>query len=183
MEPNITLLELVTEVSSHAESDAEVIATVVYLVNSGRGLFGNPTNSRRWDGDGGGLSAAGRPPPRPPRCVPTRSRAERKSQRHAEEAERLGEPRGQVAAVRGRHPFGHTREHRDLRWPPAGLRGVEEPQRPAADARRRLRLDGGPERAVELARRQHGLVRALDAPDEREEVGHALSRARRQQEQ
>jgi len=36
MEPNITLLELVTEVSSHAASDAEVIATVVYLVNSGR---------------------------------------------------------------------------------------------------------------------------------------------------
>jgi len=36
MEPNITLLELVTEVSRHAESEAEVIATVVYLVNSGR---------------------------------------------------------------------------------------------------------------------------------------------------
>src|SRR5436189_12175 len=68
-------------------------------------------------------------------------------------------------------------------WSAAGLRGVEEPQRPAADARRRLRLDGGPERPVELARRQHGLVRALDAPDEREEVGQALSRARRQQEQ
>ena len=29
MEPNITLLELVTEVSSHAGSEAEVIATVV----------------------------------------------------------------------------------------------------------------------------------------------------------
>ena len=36
MVPNVTLLELVTEVSSHAESEAEVVATVVYLVNSGR---------------------------------------------------------------------------------------------------------------------------------------------------
>jgi len=36
MAPNITLLELVNAVSTHAKSDAEVIATVVYLVNSGR---------------------------------------------------------------------------------------------------------------------------------------------------
>src|SRR5262247_4022757 len=33
---NTTLLELVNAVSEHAQSDAEVIATVVYLVNSGR---------------------------------------------------------------------------------------------------------------------------------------------------
>jgi len=36
MAPNITLLELVNEVATHAGSDAEVVATVVYLVNSGR---------------------------------------------------------------------------------------------------------------------------------------------------
>lgn len=36
MGPNVTLLELVSAVSSHAESEAEVLATVVYLVNSGR---------------------------------------------------------------------------------------------------------------------------------------------------
>jgi len=36
MVPNITLLELVNEVSTHAASEAEVIATIVHLVNSGR---------------------------------------------------------------------------------------------------------------------------------------------------
>jgi len=36
MAPNITLLQLVNEVSTHAETEGEVIATVVYLVNSGR---------------------------------------------------------------------------------------------------------------------------------------------------
>ena len=33
---NTTLLELVNAVCEHAQSDAEVIATVVHLVNSGR---------------------------------------------------------------------------------------------------------------------------------------------------
>ena len=47
MVPNVTLLELVTEVSSHAESEAEVVATVVYLVNSGRvRLCGNFAGAR-----------------------------------------------------------------------------------------------------------------------------------------
>jgi hypothetical protein len=44
---NTTLLDLVNAVSEHAESDAEVIATVVYLVNSGRvRLCGNFKGSR-----------------------------------------------------------------------------------------------------------------------------------------
>ena len=33
---NVTLLDLVNAVSKQARNDAEVIATVVYLVNSGR---------------------------------------------------------------------------------------------------------------------------------------------------
>ena len=33
---NVTLLDLVTAVSKQARSEAEAIATVVYLVNSGR---------------------------------------------------------------------------------------------------------------------------------------------------
>ncbi len=36
MTPNVTLLDLVNAVSEHARSEAEMIATVVYLVNSGR---------------------------------------------------------------------------------------------------------------------------------------------------
>jgi hypothetical protein len=35
MARNITLLDLVNAVSTHARTEAEVIATVVYLVNSG----------------------------------------------------------------------------------------------------------------------------------------------------
>jgi hypothetical protein len=35
MAPGVTLLDLVTAVSDQARSEAEVIATVVYLVNSG----------------------------------------------------------------------------------------------------------------------------------------------------
>ena len=42
-----TLLELVTAVSSSARSEAEVIATVVYLVNSGKAtLCGNFRGAR-----------------------------------------------------------------------------------------------------------------------------------------
>jgi hypothetical protein len=33
---NLTLLDLVNAVSAHTRSEAETIATVVYLVNSGR---------------------------------------------------------------------------------------------------------------------------------------------------
>ena len=35
MAQNMTLLDLVNAVSDHARSEAEVIATVVYMVNSG----------------------------------------------------------------------------------------------------------------------------------------------------
>ncbi len=34
MATNVTLLELVTMVSKYAQSDAEIVATVVHLVNS-----------------------------------------------------------------------------------------------------------------------------------------------------
>ncbi len=36
MTPNVTLLDLVDAVSEHARSEAEVIATVIYMVNRGR---------------------------------------------------------------------------------------------------------------------------------------------------
>jgi len=35
MTQNVTMLELVTAVSEHARTEAEVIATVVHLVNTG----------------------------------------------------------------------------------------------------------------------------------------------------
>ena len=35
MAPNITLLDLVNAVAEHARSDAEVVATVVWMVNQG----------------------------------------------------------------------------------------------------------------------------------------------------
>ena len=44
---DMTLLDLVNAVSVHARSEAEVIATVVYLVNSGRvQLCGNFKEAR-----------------------------------------------------------------------------------------------------------------------------------------
>ena len=36
MTPNVTLLDLMNAVSAHTQSEAELIATVAYLVNSGR---------------------------------------------------------------------------------------------------------------------------------------------------
>ena len=36
MTPNTTLLDLVNAISAHTRSEAELIATVAYLVNSGR---------------------------------------------------------------------------------------------------------------------------------------------------
>ena len=36
MARNVTLLDLVNAIADHARSEAEVIATVVYMVNSGR---------------------------------------------------------------------------------------------------------------------------------------------------
>jgi len=47
MAQNMSLLDLVKAVSDHARSEAEVIATVVYLVNSGRvRLCGNFKGAR-----------------------------------------------------------------------------------------------------------------------------------------
>jgi hypothetical protein len=47
MAQNMTLLDLVKVVSDHARSEAEVIATVVYLVNSGQvRLCGNFKGAR-----------------------------------------------------------------------------------------------------------------------------------------
>jgi hypothetical protein len=47
MPQDMTLLELVKAVSDHARSEAEVITTVVYLVNSGRvRLCGNFKDAR-----------------------------------------------------------------------------------------------------------------------------------------
>ena len=47
MAQNMSLLDLVKAVSEHAPSEAEVIATVVYLVNSGRvRLCGNFKGAR-----------------------------------------------------------------------------------------------------------------------------------------
>jgi len=47
MTPNVTLLDLISAVSEHARSEAEVIATVVYLVNSGKvRLAGNFRGAR-----------------------------------------------------------------------------------------------------------------------------------------
>jgi len=57
---NTTLLELVNAVSEHAQSDAEVIATVVYLVNSGRVRLCGNFKGARFDlrGLGAGQKAA-----------------------------------------------------------------------------------------------------------------------------
>jgi hypothetical protein len=47
MAPSVTLLELVAEVVEHTRSDKEVIATVAYMVNSGRvRLCGNFKGAR-----------------------------------------------------------------------------------------------------------------------------------------
>jgi len=57
---NTTLLDLVNAVSEDAQSDAEVIATVVYLVNSGRVRLCGNFNGARFDlrGLGAGQKAA-----------------------------------------------------------------------------------------------------------------------------
>jgi hypothetical protein len=47
MAPKITMLDLVTAVSEHARNEAELVATVVYMVNSGRvRLCGNFRGAR-----------------------------------------------------------------------------------------------------------------------------------------
>jgi hypothetical protein len=49
MQPTVTLLDLVTAVSEYARSDGEVIATVVWLVNSGQVRLGGNFRGARFD--------------------------------------------------------------------------------------------------------------------------------------
>lgn len=57
MSLTITLLDLVTAVSTYAHSDAEVVATVVHLVNSGAVRLGGNFRGARFDLDDGAASA------------------------------------------------------------------------------------------------------------------------------
>jgi len=61
MTPNTTLLDLVNAVSAHTRSDAELIATVAYLVNSGRVRLCGTFKGARFDlrGLDAGEKAAG----------------------------------------------------------------------------------------------------------------------------
>ena len=55
---NVTLLELVNAVSEHGRSEAEVIATVVYMVNSGRVRLCGTFKGARFDLSALGLGQA-----------------------------------------------------------------------------------------------------------------------------
>ena len=59
MSRKITLLDLISAVSQHADSEAEVIATVVYMVNSGAVRLCGTFKDGRFDlGPGAGRQAA-----------------------------------------------------------------------------------------------------------------------------
>ena len=63
MTPNTTLLDLVNAISAHARSEAELIATVAYLVNSGRVRLCGTFKGSRFDLrelDAGETAARGR---------------------------------------------------------------------------------------------------------------------------
>jgi hypothetical protein len=49
MAPTVTMKDLVSAVAEHAESEAEVIATVVYLVNSGKVRLRGHLEGARFD--------------------------------------------------------------------------------------------------------------------------------------
>lgn len=49
MVPTVTLLDLVNAVFEHARSEAEVIATVVYMVNAGSVRLGGNFRGARFD--------------------------------------------------------------------------------------------------------------------------------------
>lgn len=49
MEPKVTLLDLVNAVSEYARSEGEVIATVVWLVNSGTVRLGGNFRGARFE--------------------------------------------------------------------------------------------------------------------------------------
>jgi hypothetical protein len=63
MGTQLTMLDLVQAVSAHARTDAEVVATVVYLVNSGAVRLCGNFRGARFDLDEVGPPA----PPPPPR--------------------------------------------------------------------------------------------------------------------
>jgi len=58
MATHVTLLDLVTVVSSLARTDAEVVATVVYLVNSGKVRLAGNFRGARFALDQNGAVAA-----------------------------------------------------------------------------------------------------------------------------
>ena len=49
MQPTVTLLDLVVAVSEYARNDVELIATVVWLVNSGAVRLGGNFRGARFD--------------------------------------------------------------------------------------------------------------------------------------
>lgn len=58
MAANVTLIELVKVVSDYAKTDAEVVATVVHLVNSGKVRLCGTFRGARFDLSSMGESAA-----------------------------------------------------------------------------------------------------------------------------
>ena len=61
MSVQFTMLDLVNAVSAHARSDEEVVATIVYLVNSGRVRLGGNFRGALIDlGDGAAPASAAR---------------------------------------------------------------------------------------------------------------------------
>ncbi|MFN8545248.1 MAG: hypothetical protein U0807_13725 [Candidatus Binatia bacterium] len=69
MARRVTMLELVQAIAAHARTDAEVVATVVYLVNSGKVRLCGAFAGARFD-LGVGLRPARPCPPRSPRRAP-----------------------------------------------------------------------------------------------------------------
>lgn len=51
MEPTVTMKDLVNAIAEHAENEAEVVATVVYLVNSGKVRLRGHLAGARFDMD------------------------------------------------------------------------------------------------------------------------------------
>jgi hypothetical protein len=59
MVPQVTMLDLVKTVSQSAANDREVVATVVYLVNSGMVQLCGSFRGARFDLDAVGMTASG----------------------------------------------------------------------------------------------------------------------------
>lgn len=56
MGAKVTMLDLVTAVSRYAQSESEVVATIVYLVNSGKVRLGGNFRGARFDLSAGVLA-------------------------------------------------------------------------------------------------------------------------------